>query len=170
MAQKSFKFRLQTILNYKQDIEDQEKEKLAKILAELEQAISYKHHLEMQKDQARLELREKQKAGGIDVGSLRFYTNYLKKIDNDIIEATLNIERIRFREKEQRQALLKAAQDRQAYEKLKEKHKEEFEAEEAEKERKLIDELATIKFARKQMEEQQMQEAFERGEISEEDL
>lgn len=158
MAQKTFKFRLQTILDYKQDLEDKEKEKLAKILAELEQAIIYKKQLEQKRVQAKIEMKEKQKAGGVDVDTLRFYTNYLKKLDNDIIQATLNIETIKMKEKKQREALLKAAQERKTYEKLKEKHKEEFEAEEAEKERKLIDELATIKAARKNLAEKEAEE------------
>jgi flagellar protein FliJ len=155
MSPKSFKFKLQSILDYKQDLEDKEKEKLAKILQELEQAKNYKRMLEQKKVQAHAELKEKQREGGIDVNQLKFYTNYLKKIDKDIIYMTVTIEQIKAREREQRQALLKAAQERQTYEKLKEKHKEEFDEEEAEIERKLIDEMATIGFARRQMEEKQ---------------
>jgi flagellar protein FliJ len=161
MSPKSFKFKLQSILDYKQDLEDKEKEKLAKILQELEQAKNYKRMLEQRKVQAQSELREKQREGGVDVNQLRFYTNYLKKLDNDIQYAALLIEQIKAREREQRQALLKAAQERQTYEKLKEKHKEQFDEEEAEKERKLIDEMATIGFARRQMEE--LEELEEEG-------
>ena len=170
MARKAFKFRLQSILDYKQDMEDKEKEKLAKILAELDKAIKYKAFLEQKREQAKLELKEKQKKGGVDVNQLRFYTNYLKKLDNDIVQATIQIEKIKVKEREQRQALLKAAQERQVYEKPKEKHRQQFEEEEAERERKLIDELATIKFARKIMEQHEIEEALERGEITEEDL
>ena len=83
MSPKSFKFKLQTILEYKQDLEDKEKEKLAKILQELEQALEYKRMLEELKAKAQAELKEKQSVGGIDVNQLRFYTNYLKKIKNE---------------------------------------------------------------------------------------
>lgn len=161
MGQKSFKFRLQTILDYKKDLEDQEKEKLAKILAKIEEAIAYKHHLQVTRQNATVELKEKQRAGGIDVNQLRFYTNYLKKLDNDIVQAELEIQKLRAMEKKQREALLEAAKQRQVYEKLKEKHKEEFDEEQAEIERKLIDELATIKFARKIMQENQEKEEQE---------
>jgi flagellar protein FliJ len=161
MSPKSFKFRLQSILDYKQDLEDKEKEKLAKILQELEQAKNYKRMLEQRKVQAQAELKEKQKVGGIDVNQLKFYTNYLKKLDKDILYTAVMIEQIKAREREQRQALLKAAQERQTYEKLKEKHKEEFDEEEAEIERKLIDEMATIGFARRQIEERQENEEQE---------
>ncbi len=170
MAQKSFKFRMQTILDHKLDLEEKEKEKLGKILAELERARQYKAMLQQKRAQASQELKDKQKAGGINVNELRFYTYYLKKLDNDIVEATLAIEQLKAREREQRQALLMAAMERKKYEKIKEKHKEEFDAEQAEIERKLIDELATIKFARRIQEDQAQQEAFERGEISGEDL
>lgn len=170
MAQKSFKFRMQTILDHKLDLEEKEKEKLGKILAELERAKAYKQMLQQRRVQASQELKAKQRAGGIDVNELRRYTYYLKKLDNDIVEATLAIEQIKARERQQRQALLEAAMERKKYEKIKEKHQEEFEAEQAEKERKLIDELATVKFARRAQEEQAKQEALERGEITEADL
>lgn len=170
MAQKSFKFRMQTILDHKFDLEEKEKEKLGKILAELERAKAYREMLIQKRAQASQELKDKQKAGGIDVGQLRFYTYFLKKLDNDIIQAALAIEQIKARERMQRQALLNASMERKKYEKIKEKHKEEFDAEEADKERKLIDELATIKFARRQMEETEKREAFEQGLIGEADL
>jgi ribosomal protein L15 len=75
------------------------------------------------------------------------------------------IEQIKLKEAEQRMALLKAAQERQAYEKLKEKHKEEYDELEAEEERKLIDELATIKFARRMQEEAIEREVEEREKL-----
>lgn len=158
MAQKTFKFKLQNVLDYKKDLEDKEKEKLARILAELEKAIAYKQMLEQKRVQAKVELKEKQKAGGIDVNQLRFYTNYLKKLDRDILQAAMLIEQIKAREREQRLALLEAVKERKKYEKVKEKHKEEFDAEEADKERKLIDELATIKAARRRMDEKEEEE------------
>lgn len=170
MAQKSFKFKLQSVLDYKQDLEDKEKEKLAKILQELDQAIKHRDFLLQKREQARLELKDKQKKGDVNVNELRFYTNYLKKLDQDIVQANINIETIRAREKEQRQVLLEAAKQRKIYEKLKEKHKEQFEEEIAQAERKLIDEMATVKFARKQQAELEMREAIERGEMSWEDI
>jgi flagellar FliJ protein len=152
MAQKTFKFRLQSILDYKKDLEEKEKEKLAKILAEMAKAVSYRDFLKQRRAQSNQELKDKQRSGGVDVNQLRFYTNYLKKLDNDIIQVTLLIEKIKVLEREQRKALLEAAKERKKYEKVKEKHQEVFEAEMADAERKLIDELATIKFARKILE------------------
>lgn len=166
---KSFKFRLQTILDHKQDLEDKEKEKLAKVLQRLQQARDYLARLEHKREVTRLELKEKQRAGQLNINELQIYNQFLKKLDQDIINARLMIEQIKAEEREQRQALLQAAQERMTFEKLKEKHKEQYDEEEAEKERKLIDELATIKFARRQQEEQQKREAIERGEMVEED-
>jgi len=160
---------MQSILDHKQNLEDKEKEKLAKILRRLQQAKDYLAALERQRDQARIELKEKQRAGELNIDELQIYNHFLKKIDNDIINVKLMIEQIKVEEREQRKNLLKAAQERQAFEKIKEKHKEQFMAEEAEKERKLIDELATIGFARKQMEERQKREDFELGLIDKEE-
>lgn len=164
---KSFKFRMQTILDHKQDLEDKEKEKLAKILQRLEQANQYLANLEYKKEVTRLELKEKQRAGELDIISLQIYNQFLKKLDHEVLNVKLMIEQIKAEEREQRQNLLKAAQERQTFEKLKEKHHEQFKAEEAEKERKLIDDLTTIKFARKRMEEQQREEAIAHGDYDE---
>jgi len=158
---------MQSILDHRQDIEDKEKEKLGKIIAKLEQAMQYLATLERKRDTTRLELKEKQRAGGIKIEDLKIINAYLKKLDQDIVNARLMIEQIRAEERMQRAALLKAAQDRQAFEKIKEKHKQAFDEEENEKERKLIDELATIKFARAQLEQHQREEAHERGDYSE---
>ena len=164
---KSFKFRMQSILDHKQDLEDREKEKLAKVIQRLEQAKAYLANMEKKQELTQIELKEKQRAGELNINELRIYNAFLKKLAQDILNARLMIEQIKAEEREQRQLLLKAAQDRQAFEKLKEKHKEVFDAEEEDKERKLIDELATIKFARRQQEEQQRAEALEMGEFVE---
>ncbi len=158
---------MQSILDHKQDLEDKEKEKLAKILQRLEQAKQYLVNLEHKRDVTRFELKEKQRAGELDIIKLKIYNQYLKKLDSDIINVKLMIEQIKVEEREQRQNLLKAAQERQTFEKLKEKHREQFLAEEAEKERKFIDDLTTIKFARKQMEERRKEEAIAHGEYDE---
>lgn len=163
---KSFKFRMQSILDHKQDLEDKEKEKLAKVIQRLEQAKTYLANLEKKRELTQIELKEKQRAGELNINELRIYNAFLKKLAQDIINVMLMIEQIKAEERAQRMVLLKAAQDRQAFEKLREKHKAVFDAEEDEKERKLIDELATIKFARRQQEEQQLAEAREMGDYS----
>lgn len=158
---------MQSILDHRQDLEDKEKEKLGKVLQKLEEAKQFLMALEQKRIDTAQELKDKQKQGGVDVNELMRFNRFLKKLDQDILNARLMIEQIKAEEREQRARLLKAAQDRQAFEKIKEKHKEEFDAEEADKERKLIDELASIKFARRIMEENEKAQAEENGEAVE---
>ena len=102
---------MQSILDHKQDLEDKEKEKLAKILQRLHQAKKYLANLERKRDQTRIELKEKQRAGELNINELKIYNQFLKKLDNDIINVKLMIEQIKAEEREQRKNLLKAAQE-----------------------------------------------------------
>lgn len=148
MPPRKFRFRLQTVLELKQKIEDEEKKKLAELLkvqAEEERKLKYLQDLEVQK---RYELKEKQKEGGIDVEELKLYSYLLKKMANDIVNQKLRLQEIYIRVEEQREILLEATKEKKTYEKLKERHHERFVQEEEEEERKLIDELSTIRYAR----------------------
>lgn len=156
MAQKKFKYRLQKILEFKEKQEEEEKEKLAKLL-ELEELEKQKlAQLKQMLIDVQVELREKQATGRLQVEELRYYPGHIKNIEMKIRNQELRLREIAIKIVEQRKALLHAAQQRQVYEKHKEKSEEEWKAEEARKEAVMLDELATINFARQQL--QKMEE------------
>lgn len=146
MPPKSFKFRLQNILDYKQKREDEEKEKLAKLMQALsaeEKVLSnFQHMLAREKE----EYREKQRVGTLNLDELKMYHAYIKKIENDIVFQTQKIQKLKVEIENQRQQLLKATQEKKVFEKLKDKHHEDFVKEIEEEERKMIDELATVRY------------------------
>ncbi|HIB67083.1 MAG TPA: flagellar export protein FliJ [Phycisphaerales bacterium] len=150
MAQKKFVYRLQKILEFKEKKEEEEKEKLAKLMDQLEHEKRVKAQLEQKLVEVQQVLRQKQAAGTLNVEELRFYPGHIKNIKNQIRNQELRLQELAIRIKEQRNALMKAAQERQVYQKHKEKCQEEWQAEMDRAEAIMLDELATINFARNQ--------------------
>jgi flagellar protein FliJ len=148
MAVKKFRFKLQSVLDLKQKLEDEEKRKLADLMQLQAQEERKLLHLQQTRAQRIQEFKEKQCQGGINVTELQMYSYIIEKLKNDIINQQLRLKEIAIRIEEQRQALIKATQERKTYEKLKEKRHQAWIDEEEYEEKKFIDELATIKFAR----------------------
>ena len=153
MPPKVFKFKLQTVLDLKQKIEDEEKEKLGKLIQEKHREEMVLERLKQAESQARSELKEKQREGKLDIDELRRYDSHLKRLGNAIISQNLRLKELAIRIEEQRQVLIKASQEKKIYEKLKEKHQEAFIKELDDEERKFIDELATSRYRREGGEE-----------------
>jgi flagellar FliJ protein len=153
MASKKFVYRLQKVLEFKEKQEDEEKEKLAKLMEQQEYERQVKAQLEQKLVDVQAVLRQKQAAGTLDVEELRFYPGHIKNIKNQIKNQELRLRELAIRIKEQRNALMKAAMERQVYEKHREKCQEEWQAEVDRAEAIMLDELATINFARKQTED-----------------
>ena len=154
MAQKKFVYRLQKILEFKEKKEEEEKEKLAKLMEQEVRERQIKAQLQQKLVDTQQVLRDKQAAGTLNVEELRFYPGHIKNIENQIKNQELRLQELAIRIREQRNALMKAAQERQVYEKHKEKCQEEWQAEIDHAEAVMLDELATINFSRRQRAEQ----------------
>lgn len=145
-----FRYRLEKILELKRKKEDEEKEILGKLLAEEERQKQLKAQLEERLAQVRVELRAKQQAGDLDIEDLRRYPQHIRHLEHQIANQELKLQEIAIRILEQRQNLLRAAQERKTFERHREKCFEEFVAEQQAQEARRIDELATLKYARQQ--------------------
>jgi len=148
MAQPKFRYRLEKILDLKKKKEDDEKEKLAKLLAEEERERQLKAQLEAQLASVRAELKERQRNGTLDINGLRFFPQHIKHLENLILNQELRLKELAIRILEQRQNLMRAAQERKTYEKHRETSQETWQAEIDAAEAKMLDELATLKYAR----------------------
>lgn len=148
MPPKKFRFKLQSILDYKQTREDEEKEKLAGLIGEKARQEEHLAALKAQKAADQQEMRRRQQAGALDVEELKRYNQHLKTLERAIENQLLLIQELAVRIEAQRQALVKASQEKKVYEKVKEKHRDTFLQEEDAEERKLIDELATLRYVR----------------------
>lgn len=150
MPPKRFIYRLEKVLELKRKKEEEEKEKLGKLIQEEAHEREVKARLEATLANVQIELRHKQQAGLLDINDLRFYPQHIKTLENKIKYQELRLQELAIKIVQQRENLLKAAQDRKTYEKHREKTQEAWQAEMDYEEARLIDELATIKFARDQ--------------------
>lgn len=148
MAAKKFVYRMQKILEFKEAKEEEEGKKL-NALIQLEAAERQKKAmLEQKLVETQGVLRDKQASGTLNVEELRFYPGHIKNIEAQIRNQELRLQELAIRIREQRNALLKAAQERQVYQKHKEKCREEWQAEIDMAEAIMLDELATLNYAR----------------------
>ncbi len=148
MPPKKFKYRLAKVLEFKEKKEEEEKEKLAKLLEQEAQEKARLAQLKQELLNVRTTLKTKHLSGSLNMEELRFYPGHIKNLENKIKNQELRLQELAIRIIEQRKALLKAAQEKKVYEKHRENAQEEWQKEMDAEEARLIDELATIKFAR----------------------
>lgn len=148
MPPKKFKFRLEQMLEMKRRKEEEEQNKLIALRRELAEEIRLKAETEQKLVNVQLELKTKRLTGQVNIAELRFFPQHIKNLEAKIKYHELRIQEIEIKIEEQKQAVAKAMMERKAYEKLKENQKAAFDAEIEAAEALLLDELATIKFAR----------------------
>ena len=146
MPPKTFKFKLESVLEHKKKIEEEEQRELARLKEILRQAQERLEDLKMTKVQEMKELVEKSSQGLLNVAEIQMYHSHLKRLDKEIASQEIAVQRAAVNVEEQRQKLIRASQEKKTYEKLKEKHKTVFELALEEEERKFIDELATMRY------------------------
>jgi len=151
MPPKSFKYRLEKILEMKRKAEEEEKEKLGRLNRELAQEIRTKAELEQTLENVHIELKTKRLSGTLNINELRWFPQHVKNLEGKIKYQELRIQELRIKIEEQTQALARAMQERKSYEKHKEQTHAAWLAEVEAAEARMLDELATIKFAREQV-------------------
>jgi len=148
MPPKAFKFRLEQMLEMKRRKEEEEQNKLMALRREQVQEREFKAQRELELVKVHEELKTKRLTGAVNIAELRFFPQHIKNLEGKIKYHELRIQELEIKIEEQKQAVAKAMMERKAYEKLKENQKAAFEAEIEAAEARLLDELATIKFAR----------------------
>ena len=138
-----FKFALEKVLQYKEQLENEVKAKLADLGAKKQ--MSEKRLAGLKQD----ELFQEQKLSKTPVhetGERWLIDNYIKAIRQDIQQTQKNIALLDTRIEQTRIELAEKAKDRKVMEKLKEKHFELYKKEEQLKEQRNLDEIASIRF------------------------
>jgi flagellar FliJ protein len=144
----SFKFRLQRILELREQAEQAKARALAAAQAEADKAQEAKDILAAMRSDSRSQLESAtvssprighlmQLGAAIDALDAR-----LERADDDLKAAEIVVDEAKAR-------LEVAARDRRVLDRLKDRHAEHWRAEEAQKDRLLMDEVALMQFARK---------------------
>lgn len=148
MPARTFKFRLQTVLEYKIRCEENEQ----RILAEKKAILAREEHrlqtLKIFKDARQHELSEKSQKGLLDIEELKRYHEQQKQLVRQIAAQEIKVQQASADVELQRLKLLEATKEKKTMEKLKEKHHADYLIEVAAEEQKFIDELATTRYDR----------------------
>lgn len=143
-----FKFKLQSVLELKIKNEDDEKRRFADVLQLQAREEEHMRQLQIKRERLIRELKAKQGAGGINVTELQMYSNGVERVKHEIINQELRLREVAMMVEEQRRRLIEATQEKKIYEKLRENQEKAFKDEEEYKEKLMIDELATLKYAK----------------------
>ncbi len=137
-----YNFKLEKVLNYKENIENFKKaeygnmnQKLISAEERLEKFYSYKNKLITEKNE---------NIKNINIANLKLYNNYLQDISTNIENQKHIIIEVKNELEKAKEELLVAMQERKSFEKLKENDYNEFITESKKNEDKIIDEIVTF--------------------------
>ncbi|HHW47837.1 MAG TPA: flagellar export protein FliJ [Clostridiaceae bacterium] len=141
-----FFFKLQPLLNVKQQMEDNLKNELGKALRQLEKEKAILAGIKEEKCQCIAEFNEK--AGkGISVKTLIDYNTYISYLSERIHFQKEKVKLANDNVDKIREELLRIVKEKEILEKLKEKKFEEFLKEQLREEQKINDEIVSYKYA-----------------------
>ena len=144
---KKFKFSLDSVLSYKQQVLDALKGEHAAILAQVREQEAVLEAAWQSYRDCDAEYRQR-KAEGITITDAMVYQNGLRVLERDIQRETDKLEELRKKEEAKRQEVVDAKIDTSSIEKLKEKKLDLYNKEVAKSEEVLIDEFVSSARAR----------------------
>jgi len=135
------KFKLQSVLNYRQSLENQAQQLLA---ASLQRQNELETQLQQQRQNLQLhdgELKQRQQEG-LTVAEIDLYESQIQHCRRLIKDIQGRLQQLDQQIVSERKELLHAARERQVMEKLKEKQEAEYQQELSRKERVMLDEIS----------------------------
>jgi len=138
-----FVFKLQPLLNIKSQMEDSLKNELGKAIRRLEKEKEILRGLEAGMSDS-IDRFNSKSAKGILVGELREYSAFISHLKGSMELQKENINNARINADNIRGLLIKATQEKEMLEKLKESKRQEFLKEEKKQEQKLYDEYISF--------------------------
>jgi len=145
-----FQFHLQPVLDYKQRVEEQRQLELFQVQQELHRE---EQRLAWLREQEQLTINTLARAirqGPLDLVAWRLGHLYLDAVHQRIEQQRLVIRRVEEEVEERRQRLVQAMQERQVLARLKANRKRGWQREQDLREGRLLDELGTIGYRRRQ--------------------
>ncbi len=137
---KKFKFSLDTVLAYKQQVLDALQGEHAVLLAQVRAQEEMLEAVEQQYRDYNREFRERSEQG-ISILDATLYQNGLRVLERDIQRETEKLRQLREREEAKREEVVEAKKDTSSLEKLKDKKLDQYNKAVAKNEEQLIDEF-----------------------------
>lgn len=142
-----FKFKLESVLNLKRQVEDNKKNELGKAVQELERQKMILKEIELEREEYIMDMN-KQSTSGVSVGKLKEYGLYISLLNKRMDNQKNNIKNAKKTVDMYREQLIIAMQERKMMEKFREKKYEEHLMEQQRQEQKIIDEIASFNYER----------------------
>lgn len=149
----AFKFRMDFLIKARKRKEEEAMARLAQRLASIDELEREITGLDQYKARLQEELAEKIHSGALSIPLLSMYREYDLKLSRDLARLHEFLRLSRREEAKERAALTRASIDRKVMEKLKEKKKAEFVAEQMYIEQNNLEEMAALAKARRDREE-----------------
>ncbi|MDD3151193.1 MAG: flagellar export protein FliJ [Candidatus Gastranaerophilales bacterium] len=148
---KNFKFRMQSVLEAREKIQENKELELAKILNILKEQQNYLKSLENSRQNTVMSLEKiLDKGSKINFMHIKNHQDYIEKLKGDILNQQQTIANTQIEVNAKKQDLIEAMKDKTIIEKLKEKDYKAFLKEQERLDFIQIDEIATGKYAKKQ--------------------
>jgi len=142
-----FKFKFESLLKIKQQLENQKKAEYGKALQVLEELKNVKKGKE-EEQKLNIKNANEKASGSLSVKAMVEFQNYTTFLDNKIkeIQKSINVEEKNVDIK--REELVVAVKERKTLEKLKEKALEDYKKEELKEEQLRVDEINSYKYSK----------------------
>jgi len=148
---KKFKFRLQKVMEFKEEIERQRMLDLGKAKKRVSAEDRKLEQLWQKDSECRKQIEDKEKEYIINPVEMNLYYRYLKKLGTDMESQKERIQAAKSKMEENRQILIAATKERKILEKLKEKRCFAYITGIARKEQVILDDLANTAFIRRRL-------------------
>ena len=143
---KKFRFSLETVLEYKEQVLDALQKEHGIIMAQVKEQEEYLEGLEMDYRDMDAEFCQRKIEGMAILDAMR-YEQYLRAMERQIQQAVLRLEELRRQEEAKRLEVVAAKQDTSSIEKLKDKKLDSYNKAVQKSEEAMIDEFVTTKRA-----------------------
>jgi len=143
-----FKFRLQSVLSYKEQVEEALKMELAQLQEAHQRELLALQELEGEKAHTARALQREEEREQLDLAAIELHVAYLDILEEAIVSQTSLVQELEERLTRKREEVIVAMQERKALEKLRDREAWRAALEERRMEGKLIDEVATARFGR----------------------
>jgi flagellar FliJ protein len=140
----AYKFKLQKLLDYKTDIEEEKKNELSLALKRLEEEKQKLEELKQKQKEMNNTFQEKS-SSGMTANELKLLANYIDYYKRSIKQQKVRIKMAEDYLESCREELIKATQEKKMMEKLKEIDYKKYLYGEQKKEEKLVDDLVSFK-------------------------
>lgn len=155
---KKFQFKLQSVLRYREMLEDEAKRVFAVANQAVEEQKRQEQFLQTERTALQDDLRKMNSGGQVPFAQMVNTLRYIGGLDTGIAAARHEAERLRAEMEDKRLAFVNFRKDRRALEILKDKRREEYQKEEDRQRQLVLDELS-LRGLRRRDEERRRQEA-----------